>query len=481
MSGLEAVEVSFIDVLKNKDFRVDTQFYTTQLKRNSVLQYRKIGDCLTRSQYGISIEMNENGIGYPIYRMNEITNMLCDLYVNKTAQISQEEFETFKLNAGDVLFNRTNSYDFVGRTGVYYPNVQDESKIFASYLVRFVPNSIKINSEYLAAFLSCKYGVQDVKRRARQSINQTNVNPEEVKEIEIPLLCDGLQNKIRKCFQTAHTLRVDADRFYKDAEQLLLSELGLTNFSPSTEPVAVKSFSDSFGTSGRLDAEYYQPKYEDIEKAFDKFDRVALSAIVNYPISSGITPKAGGDDYTDFTNGIPFIRAVDIVGGVVDLKSCNYIKPEIHNGILKRTQLKDDDVLLSIAGTVGRCGIYSNNGDGNINQAVAILRFDETLVKRLYLVVFFNSTIGNQFVSKYARHGVQTNLNLAEVGSLRIPIIDSGKQHKLSKMVQQSFALRRQSEQLLEVAKHAVEMAIEEGECKAIEFIKSNTANLMEV
>jgi len=64
--------------------------------------------------------MNEEGIGYPIYRMNEIHNLLCDSNVNKSADITQEELDTFKLRDGDVIFNRTNSFEWVGRTGIYY-------------------------------------------------------------------------------------------------------------------------------------------------------------------------------------------------------------------------------------------------------------------------------------------------------------------------------------------------------------------------
>ena len=85
------------------------------------------------------------------------------------------------------MFNRTNSYEWVGRTGIYYKN-SSQDYIFASYLVRFNTNDNIILPEYLSTFLSCKYGVKAIKARARQSVNQTNVNPEEVKEIEIPLL-----------------------------------------------------------------------------------------------------------------------------------------------------------------------------------------------------------------------------------------------------------------------------------------------------
>ena len=102
--------------------------------------------------------------------------------------------------------------------------------------------------------------------------------------------------------------------------------------------------------------------------------------------------------------------------GEVSVSNFNYIKKEVHNGVLKRTKLKENDVLFSIAGTVGRSAIFKHKFQANINQAIAILRFDETKMLRNYLVVFFNSFLGNEFISKYSRQGVQTNLNLQEVG-----------------------------------------------------------------
>ena len=120
MDGLECNEVSLAATKENKDFRIDSAFYTGIIKKNPVLSYGKIGNYLIKSQYGISQDMNLDGKGYPIYRMNEIHDMLCDLYTEKYVDIDVATMHKYLLNDGDVLFNRTNSYDFVGRTGIYY-------------------------------------------------------------------------------------------------------------------------------------------------------------------------------------------------------------------------------------------------------------------------------------------------------------------------------------------------------------------------
>ncbi|MGB7518075.1 MAG: N-6 DNA methylase, partial [Spirulinaceae cyanobacterium] len=72
MDGLEAVELSLSEVLRNKDFRIDSEFHRKSPIQNPNYSYVDIGDNLTFIQYGISIEMNEEGEGTKIYRMNEI-------------------------------------------------------------------------------------------------------------------------------------------------------------------------------------------------------------------------------------------------------------------------------------------------------------------------------------------------------------------------------------------------------------------------
>lgn len=258
--GLEICEKRLTEISKNKDSRIDSQFWATAIKHNPNYIYTKIGNILKQSQYGLSLEMNEDGIGSPIYRMNEIHNSLCDLKVKKFADITEHELDVFKLHNGDVLFNRTNSYEWVGRTGIYYKESEQDKTVFASYLVRLVPDSEKVLPEYLTAFLNTTIGIRQIKARARQSVNQTNVNPEEVKEIEIPLLSMRLQTVIRNAYQCAHAKLVDSQQAYCSAEKLLEDYLNIQFDSDST--YSVKALSKSFTQSGRLDAEYYQPKYE---------------------------------------------------------------------------------------------------------------------------------------------------------------------------------------------------------------------------
>ena len=159
------------DLSLHSDYRWDSEYLTFEPKKNKYLNYVPIGDVLTSTQYGISVKMNEDGIGTKIYRMNEIRNMLCNREILKYAKLDRDEITLYKLKDRDILFNRTNSQIFVGRTGIFR-KFSEESIVFASYLVRIIPDPKIVTPEYLTVFLNTKYGILDVKSRAK-NFNQS--------------------------------------------------------------------------------------------------------------------------------------------------------------------------------------------------------------------------------------------------------------------------------------------------------------------
>ena len=461
LEGLETVVVDYSTTFGNKDFRIDSDFWTKEPKKNPKLKYDKIGNLLVSAQYGISVSMNEDGIGYPIYRMNEIHDMMCDLAVDKHADISKEEFQKFRLNDRDVLFNRTNSYEWVGRTGIYR-ELENQNFTFASYLVRFIPNENYIYPEYLATYLNTKYGIWDVKRRSRQSINQTNVNPEEVKEIFIPLLRKDIQDYIKESFEIAHINRINSTELYSQAENLLLETLGLNNFEPTSEAVNVKSFKESFLSSGRLDAEYYQQKYEDY-----------IDLICNYPNGYEIIEvacKQKDINYTPKDNAeYKYIELANI-GKTGDIKGCTIaIGSELPTRARRKVNT-NDVIISSIEGSLDSCAIVTEEYDNALCSTGFYIISSNKINSETLLVLFKSEPIQN-ILKKGCSGTILTAINKTEFQNIPIPIIDKQIQEQIASLVSESFTLKKQSEQLLETAKRAVEIAIEEGEEVAMRYI----------
>lgn len=470
MEGLEVREVQLSRILENKDGRFDTDFWIKEPILNPQLTYRRIGECLKVSQYGISIEMNEEGIGQPIYRMNEIHNMLCDFSVSKFAQVTNSEILKFKLNNRDVLFNRTNSFEWVGRTGIYYKQ-PNRDFIFASYLVRFVPDENIIIPEYLTAYLNSKYGIWDLKRRARQSINQTNINPEEVKEILIPILPIRFQLEIKSNFDKARDNFIESERVYQTAQNLLLEHLGLKDFNPPAQAVNVKSFADSFGTSGRLDAEFYQEKYEkliDKIKSYPKGYNTLDYFIKDF--STGFAYKS--ETYTE--TGIPLIRINNIGNGTLDISNAMLI-PQGDISLSPKDVANENDILISMSGTIGNSCKVPKGVNAVVNQRIMRISPQNINVEVLPLII--NSIIGKYQLERMGTGGVQTNISANDIKQIVIPNVEEKIQTQIADLIRQSNYLRIKSKGLLEKAKKAVELAIEKDQESALDFIKGKQTN----
>ena len=433
---------------------MDSDFWTKQPKKNPRLNYIKIGDVLKLSQYGISVSMNEDNKGYPIYRMNEIHNMLCDLSVDKYANISKDEFQKFELKDQDVLFNRTNSFEWVGRTGVYYQN-DEIKKTFASYLVRFNPDENIVLPEYLATFLNTKQGVWDVKRRARQSINQTNVNPEEVKEIEIPVLPMDFQNEIKNRFEKANNNRILSQQVYCQAEELLLETIGIKDFTPSQEKTNIKSFKESFLTTGRLDAEYYQPKYEDYFDLVKNYQNgfELLQTVCNLK-DSNFTPEE--------TKEYQYIELADI-GKSGNITGCTVAQGNDLPSRARRKVNTNDVIISSIEGSLDSCALVTNDYD-NALCSTGFYVVNSKKVKSETLLVLFKSEVMQNILKQGCSGTILTAINKTEFQNIPVPIIDLPIQQQISALIQESFVLRKESERLLVEAKEMVEREIEKGE-----------------
>ena len=168
-----------------------------------------LGDCSVRAQYGLSVPLNTSCTGYKTFRMSELVQgRSVDLGDMKYADISAEEFAKYQLSKGDILFNRTNSYEHVGRTGIF-DLVGDYC--FASYLIRLSLSSDLANPFYVNAFMNTEEFQSGIKQYATRAIGQSNINAKSLTGYRIPLPPLDVQHRIVTEIQAEQTL-VDANR-----------------------------------------------------------------------------------------------------------------------------------------------------------------------------------------------------------------------------------------------------------------------------
>ena len=145
----------------------------------------ELGEVCERLQYGLSARLNTKEIGYKTFRMNELIDGKCvDSGNMKCCDISAEDFAKYRLVPGDILFNRTNSFEHVGRTGVFD---LDGDYCFASYLIRLSVSEDAANTFYVNAFMNTEAFQAGIKQYATRAIGQSNINAKSLGAYRIPV------------------------------------------------------------------------------------------------------------------------------------------------------------------------------------------------------------------------------------------------------------------------------------------------------
>lgn len=323
--------------------------------------------------------------------------------------------------------------------------------------------SNNINPLYLLAFLRSKYGFQELYRSREQTI-QFQLTLERVRNIIIYEASQDLQNAIAEVYNCYFGYIKRVNKIYEDAELILLNNLylDLSDIKINSN-IAEKSFS-AFMDSGRLDAEYYQPKYDKLFAKLEGFETKRLGDIVH--IDKSIEP--GSEAYQN--SGIPFIRVANLSKyGITDTDI--FISPDDYADVIRP---KRDSILLSKDGSVGIA--YKVEQDMNVITSGAILHLTVTDKEFMpdYLTLVLNSVVVGMQAERDAGGSVIQHWKPSEIKNVIIPKLSIEIQQEITDKVRESFALRKESMRLLELAKTAVEVAIEQGETAAMEFITAN-------
>jgi type I restriction enzyme S subunit len=144
-------------------------------------------------QYGLSVPMEQKG-KLAILRMGNIQNGEVVLADVKYVSLPEKLVSSYLLKRGDVLFNRTNSQEWVGKVGIYR---HDIPAVFASYLIRLLPDGRKVDNYYLGHVLQSYSAQCRVKRYATPGVQQVNINATNLGKVLIPLPIgeDGLREQ----------------------------------------------------------------------------------------------------------------------------------------------------------------------------------------------------------------------------------------------------------------------------------------------
>lgn len=213
--GITFTKFSLID-----RWAADYLFNLSSFKGISEAKYPaiKVRNLILSYQYGLSSKATEEPIGVPMLRMNNIINSELDFDDLKYITLEKEQKEKNLLDKGDLLFNRTNSKELVGKTAVFD---LDDQYTFASYLIRLKMDTEKVNVHFINFLFNSPIGRIQIDMISRQVLGQANVNAQELQDFIFPVPNIEIQNQIVKDVfkikELANSLKQKAELNRKEA------------------------------------------------------------------------------------------------------------------------------------------------------------------------------------------------------------------------------------------------------------------------
>lgn len=473
LEGLEATEIAKSDL--EFSFRLDSEYYQKEYLSIEKLALEKNGVNLGTltdfliGPFGSAFKTEnyeeettgEEETNYRYIRGKDVKPFFLMNDDNKFIPESDfSRLQKYKVLPNDVLVS------VVGTLGNASIALEKELPAIFSCKSTILRNS-KINSFYLLAYLNSDIGRKLLLRKTRGAV-QAGLNLDDLKTLTIPQLSDVIQFEVEELIRNANNQLELSQSSYKDAENLLLTELGLLNWQPTEKNTSVASFADSFFATGRLDGEFYQPKYEEIANEFKGY-------VNGYKVIESACVLKDENFNPQKTESYRYIELANI-GGMGEISNVTKELGENLPTRARRIVNKGDVIVSSIEGSLQKCAVISEKYD-NALCSTGFYVLQPKFINSETLLVLIKSEPMQNLLKQACSGTILTSINKDDLLRIPIPIIRDVAQDKIRLLIQQSQSAQAESKRLLELAKKAVEAAIEQGEETALKLIRGGQNN----
>lgn len=350
----------------------------------------KFGDLFEFIRNGMSVKQDKSGAGLPISRIETIWNSSIDPERVGFAGLEESDCRPWLLSPGDILFSHINSVEHIGKCAVY--SGTPEKLVHGMNLLCLRSKKDALAPEYAKHLIRSAGFRGQLSSFINKAVNQASVSIANLKNIEVRIPPLSEQQRIAAILDKADTLR--------SKRREALAQLNR---------IAQAIFVGMFGSDSN-----------------GQTREVLLDEVVVL-ITKGTTPTTLGMDFVE--SGIPFVRVQNLVAGSVDWKSeILYIDESTHDK-LARSRISPGDVLLSIAGTIGRAAVVPESAPSmNCNQAVALIRVDRHRIAPQFLRFWLGGADAQRQIREGMVTGTITNLSLGQIRNLRITVPTMEKQ-----------------------------------------------------
>jgi restriction endonuclease S subunit len=182
-------------------------------------QVATIDEVTSICQYGLSVPLHESG-RYPVLRMMNYDDGRITANNLKYVDLSDGDLSAFKLRKDDILFNRTNSADLVGKVGIFE---LEGDFVFASYLVRLRADEGKVIPDYLNFYLNSDLGQRRLLAYATPGVSQTNISAGNLRKVLVPVPPLEEQKEIVRILKEVESNKVLLKQHIRNSKNALIS------------------------------------------------------------------------------------------------------------------------------------------------------------------------------------------------------------------------------------------------------------------
>lgn len=454
--------VGYGETRSNSDFRIDAEYWRPDFIENATLVSgdRKISHFVERDISNIKTSPVDGDFQYL-----EISNILLDRpeYQTTTVQPGEEPDRAhYILRKEDVVVSTVRP----NRNAVAF--IEDDGIVGSSGLSVLRANNIE--PKFLYLFCKTDYFVNCLMRANKASMYPA-VSNHDVFNVPLFVPSDSFLSCVLPFVDDAFEMVHASNHKYAEAQYALLSEIGLAGWQPHYHPWFIKHYAD-LRKAERIDADYFQPKYDEIVNAIKACHGgwKTLGALVS--IKKCI--EVGSGEYLD--KGIPFVRVSNL--SPFEISKEKHISHVLYSGI-KEHQPKQGEILLTKDATPG-IAHYLKAPPEKMIPSGGILRLKTKAdgINNEYLTLVLNSILTKEQVNRDVGGSVILHWRPDQVKGVVVPILPEEKQTQIAEKVTEAFALRKQSKHLLDCAKRAVEIAIEKNERAAVKWLEKEAGEM---
>ena len=410
----------------------------------------RLDDIVCELKYGTSEKSSSVG-KIAVLRMGNITNVGTIDYSNLVYSSNDEDIEQYSLEKNDLLFNRTNSSEWVGKTAIYK---EEQPAIYAGYLIRIKP--LLISPDYLNTVMNSGYyrdWCYDVKTDA---VNQSNINAQKLSQLMIPIPPLKEQERIVAEMDKWISLidivkngKGDLLTVIKQAKSKILDLAihgQLVPQDPNDEPPIelLKRINPDFTPCDNGHYTFDVP---------NGWNWCKLNDLCSF-LSRGKSPKYSEDDKTYPV----FAQKCNLKEGGISLEQARFLDPSTINKWDSKYKLQTGDVLVNSTGTgtVGRTRLFDESYLGKYpfvvpDSHVAVVRTYEEINSE-YVFAYMSSQLIQQYIEdNLAGSTNQKELYIGVLENLYFPFPPINEQQRIVQKIEELFSVLDNIQNALEV------------------------------